>query len=267
MDRRRVSLTDNRTSPRPGSLLAATLVAFSVHFPAEAQEAGDSDVMTSQGNLVVHPIHHGSLSLTWLDTTVLVDPAPAPGAAEGSDVTAEYTALPVPDLIVVTHEHGDHFNPDILKAIPDVPIIAPQAVVDKLPDELKSRTTALANGESKTISDLLSVDAVPAYNLTEDRQKFHPKGRDNGYVLTFGNTRVYVAGDTEDVPEMRALANIDAAFVPMNLPYTMEVEKAAEAVREFKPAIVFPYHYGESDVNKFKELVGDASEVRLLKWF
>ena len=252
---------------KPGSLLAATLLTLSVHFPAAAQEMSDSNVMTSQGDLVVHAIHHASMTLTWLDTTVLVDPAPAPDAAEGSDVTAEYKALPAPNLIIVTHEHGDHFNADILKAIPDAPIIAPQAVIDKMPDDLKARATVLANGESKKFSDILTVDAVPAYNITEDRLKFHPKGRDNGYVLTFGNTRVYVAGDTEDTPEMRALTGIDVAFVPMNLPYTMDVEHAADAVKAFKPGIVYPYHYGESDVNKFKELVGDASDVRLLKWY
>jgi len=254
-------------SSKPGSLLAATLLTLSMHFPAAAQEMSDSTIMTSQGDLVVHAIHHASLTLTWLDTTVLVDPAPAMGAAEGSDVTAEYKALPAPDLILVTHEHPDHFNVDILKAIADAPIIAPQSVVDKMPEDLKARTTALANGQSKKISDTLTIEAVPAYNLTEDRLKYHPKGRDNGYVLTFGNTRVYVAGDTEDTPEMRAMTGIDAAFIPMNLPYTMDVDHAADAVKAFKPAIVFPYHYGESDVNKFKEQVGDASEVRLLKWY
>jgi L-ascorbate metabolism protein UlaG (beta-lactamase superfamily) len=252
---------------KPGTLLAATLVTLSLHFPAAAQDMSDSNVTTSQGDLVVHAIHHAALTLTWMDTTVLVDPAPAPGAAEGSDVAAEYKALPPPDLILVTHEHPDHFNVDILKAIPDVPIVAPQAVVDKMPDDLKARTTALANGGEKKISETLTVDAVPAYNLTEDRLKFHPKGRDNGYVLTFGNTRVYIAGDTEDIPEMRALTGIDAAFVPMNLPYTMDVEHAADAVKALKPAIVFPYHYGQSDVNQLKTLVGDASEVRLLKWY
>ena len=251
---------------KPGSLLAATLLTLSIEFPAAAQDMSDSNVMTSQGDLVVHAIHHASMTLSWLDTTVLVDPAPAPGAAEGSDVTAEYKALPAPNLIMVTHEHGDHFNADILKAIPDVPIIAPQAVVDKMPDDLKARTTVLANGESKKVSDILTVDAVPAYNITPGRTN-HPKGRGNGYVLTFGNTRVYVAGDTEDTPEMRALTGIDVAFLPMNLPYTMDVEHAADAVKAFKPGAVFPYHYRESDVNKFKTLVGDASDVRLLKWY
>jgi L-ascorbate metabolism protein UlaG (beta-lactamase superfamily) len=252
---------------KPGSLLAATLLTLSVHFPAAAQDMSDSNVMTSQGDLVVHPIHHASLTLTWLDMTVLVDPAPAPGASEGSDVTAEYKALAAPNLIVVTHEHADHFNADILKAIPHVPIIAPQSVADKMPEDLKSRTTVLANGESKAVSDILTVDAVPAYNITPDRLTKHPQGRDNGYVLTFGATRVYVAGDTEDTPEMRALTGIDVAFLPMNLPYTMDVEHAADAVKAFGPTIVFPYHYGQSDVHKFKTLVGDASDVRLLKCY
>jgi L-ascorbate metabolism protein UlaG (beta-lactamase superfamily) len=107
------------------------------------------------------------------------------------------------------------------------------------------------------------------YNLTEDRLQYHGKGRGNGYVLTFGNVRVYVAGDTEDIPEMRALRNIDVAFVPMNLPFTMTPEQAADAVREFRPRIVYPYHYGESDVATFIRLVGRdvGVEVRERNWY
>jgi L-ascorbate metabolism protein UlaG (beta-lactamase superfamily) len=206
--------------------------------------------------------------LNWNDTTILADPAPPPGAEEGADGTAEYTALERPDLILVTSEHGDHFNADILSAVAgeNVTIVAPQTVADKMPDALKAMTTVLANGETTTVGDI-EIEAVPAYNLTEDRLKYHPKGRDNGYVLTLGDTRVYIAGDTEDIPEMRALKDIDVAFVPMNLPYTMDVEQAASAVKEFQPAVVYPYHYGDSDVNAFASTVGDASDVRLLKWY
>jgi L-ascorbate metabolism protein UlaG (beta-lactamase superfamily) len=113
----------------------------------------------------------------------------------------------------------------------------------------------------------VKIEAVPMYNLTAARLRFHNKGRGNGYVMTFGGKRVYVSGDTEDIPEMRALKNIDAAFVCMNLPYTMTPEQAADAVREFKPKVVYPYHYRGSDTAQFKKLVGDASEVRLRDWY
>jgi L-ascorbate metabolism protein UlaG (beta-lactamase superfamily) len=251
----------------PGTLLAATLLTLSLHFPAAAQTMTEDTVKTSAGDLVVHPIHHASMWLAWNGKTILVDPAPAMGAAEGTDVTAEYKALAAPDLILVTHEHGDHFNPDILQAIAGgAPIVAPQAVADKMPEALKAQTKVMANGDTSEVAGV-PIEAVPSYNITEDRLKFHPKGRDNGYVLTLGDKRVYIAGDTEDTPEMRALTSIDVAFLPMNLPYTMDVEHAADAAKAFKPGIVFPYHYGDSDVSKFKALVGDASAVRMLKWY
>ena len=126
----------------------------------------------------------------------------------------------------------------------------------------------LANGETKSVAGV-SIEAVPMYNLTADRLKYHNKGRGNGYVVMVGGKRVYISGDTEDIPEMRALKNIDVAFICMNLPYTMTEEQAASAVREFKPKIVYPFHYRGSDVEKFKRLVGEDSgvEVRLRDWY
>ncbi len=254
---------------KPGSLLAATLLTLSLQFPALAQEAKTEDTIgTDKGDLVVHPIHHAAMVLGWNGKIILVDPAPKPGSPEGSDVTAEYAGMAAPNIILVTHEHPDHFNVDILKLVAreGVQIVAPQDVADKMPDELKAKTTVLANGGTADI-DGIAIAAVPAYNVTPDRLKFHPQGRDNGYVLTLGDKHVYIAGDTEDTPEMRAMTGIDVAFLPMNLPYTMDIEHAADAVKAFKPGIVYPYHYGESDVNQFKALVGGASDVRLLKWY
>jgi L-ascorbate metabolism protein UlaG (beta-lactamase superfamily) len=240
-----------------------------MRFAAFAQEMAEADdtIRTEDGDLVIHPIHHAALTLTWNGMTILVDPAPKPGGGDG-DVTAEYEALPAPDLILVTHEHGDHFNTDILSAVDgNAPIVVPQAVADKMPDDLKAHATVMTHGAPATIAGL-EIEAVPAYNITEGRLQYHPKERgDNGYILSLGGKRVYVAGDTEDIPEMRALQNIDVAFLPMNLPYTMTIEQAADAVKTFKPGIVYPYHYGESDVNAFKTIVGDASDVRLLKWY
>ncbi len=255
-------------SAKPGPLLAATLVTLALQFPAVAADLPTEDkIATSEGDLVIHPIHHAAMWFAWNKKTILIDPAPRPGGTD-ADVTAEYAELPPPDLILITHEHGDHFNVAILEAVAGsgTPIVAPQSVFDKMPDDLQTKTLVLRNGDSTTL-DGVGIQAVPAYNITKDRLKYHPQGRDNGYVLAFGATRVYVAGDTEDTPEMRALTNIDAAFLPMNLPYTMTVEQAADAVKAFKPTIVYPYHYGDSDVEKFKELVGSAADVRLLKWY
>src|SRR5213076_1891288 len=156
-----------------------------------------------------------------------------------------------------------HLDAGTLEAIGgSATIVAPAAVAEKLPEKLQ--TTVLANGETKSVAGI-SVEAVPMYNLTADRLKFHIKGRGNGYVVTLGGKLIYLSGDTEDIPEMRALKNIDVAFVCMNLPYTMTEEQAASAVREFKPRIVYPYHYRGSDTGKFQKLVGSDGgiEVRL----
>ena len=136
----------------------------------------------------------------------------------------------------------------------------------------RERTTVLANAESTSWRGV-SIEAVPMYNLDPEKQSFHPRGRGNGYLLTFGDTRIYISGDTEDIPEMRGLDDIDAAFVCMNLPYTMDVDAAADAVLEFKPKVVFPYHYrgtdGFSDLDEFKALVAKdpTIEVRVLDWY
>ena len=152
-------------------------------------------------------------------------------------------------------------------------IVAPAAVADELPQVDRSRVEVLGNGQALDWEGI-TIEAVPMYNLTADRLQFHPKGRGNGYLLTLGGKRVYISGDTEDIPEMRQLENIDAAFVCMNLPYTMDVEAAADAVLEFKPKIVYPYHYrgkgGMSDLKQFSSIVGAGDgdiEVRLLKWY
>ena len=207
--------------------------------------------------------------ITWNGLRILVDPAPPVSGPKPTDITAEYKAEPTPDLILVTHEHGDHFNVPILEAVAgaDTVLVTCQDVADKLPADLKAKTKILANGASLTAKGV-PVTAVPAYNTTAERMKFHPQARhDNGYVLTLGGKRIYIAGDTEETPAMKALTGIDAAFLPMNLPYTMSIEQAAIAVKDFKPKIVYPYHYAGSDVAAFKKLVGGAADVRLLKWY
>ena len=179
----------------------------------------------------------------------------------------------------MTHIHGDHFSPATIEAVLPANVkpllIVPKSVAQKIPENLQSMVTVevVANGE-KMDADGITVAAVPAYNITPGKEKFHPKGRDNGYVLTMGGTKVYIAGVTEDIPAMRALKDIDAAFVPMNLPYTMDVTKAADAIRAFKPKIVYPYHYRSSDskkadIDELKPLVGTDGgvEIRARDWY
>src|SRR5690606_10259007 len=171
--------------------------------------------------------------------------------------------------------HGDHLNVETLQALDltEAALVVPQAVADKLPENIAKHLIILNNGDSQTVNRI-SLEAIPMYNLREEALKFHQKGRGNGYVLTLGDERVYISGDTEDIPEMRQLKNIDKAFVCMNLPYTMTVESAASAVLDFKPKQVYPYHYrgteGLSDVNKFKSIVntGNAEiDVVQLNWY
>jgi L-ascorbate metabolism protein UlaG (beta-lactamase superfamily) len=247
--------------PAAAMVLAAIL---STPLLRAAELTGDR-IATDDGALVIHPIGHATFVMGWKDKGIYVDPVGGAGAFEG---------LPRPNLILITDIHGDHLNADTVQAVRTdaTAIIAPAAVAEKLPEALRKATTVLANGK-KTEAAGIEVEAIPMYNLTKERLKFHTKGRGNGYVVTLGGKRVYISGDTEDIPEMRKLKNIDAAFVCMNLPYTMSVDRAADAVLEFQPKIVYPYHYrgqgGFSDVKEFQRLVGKNKdiEVRLLQWY
>jgi L-ascorbate metabolism protein UlaG (beta-lactamase superfamily) len=214
------------------------------------------------GELSIQPINHATLVLQYNNKNFYIDPTGGADAFKG---------LAAPDLIVITDIHGDHFDPKTIEAINTnkAPIVMPQAVADKMPTGDKEKMIVLKNGD-KTMQQGISIMAVPMYNLPEAADAFHTKGRGNGYVLTIGGKNIYISGDTEDIPEMRALKNIDIAFVCMNLPYTMDVNQAAQGVLAFKPKVVYPYHYRGQDVNTFKSLVnaGDKNiEVRLRNWY
>jgi len=244
------------------ALLFGTATILPWRALAASYDASANTFKTNGGQIVVHPVSHASFVMETPGMVIYNDPV------GGGDA---YSGYPAPDLILITHEHGDHYDVDTLTALvgDDTKLLTNPAVYDMLPEELKSKASAIANGESTTIGDI-AIDAIPAYNTTEDRLQYHPRGRDNGYVLTIDGLRVYIAGDTEDIPEMRALKNIDVAFVPMNLPYTMDIEQAASAVGEFAPKHVYPYHYKGSDVEAFATLVaeGDSgSEVILGNWY
>jgi L-ascorbate metabolism protein UlaG (beta-lactamase superfamily) len=217
--------------------------------------AGPEEFNTSAGAVEITPIQHASLMLKAGGKVMYVDPA-----------QGKYDGLPQADYILITDIHGDHLAPavvDKLKKSGTV-ILAPKAVAATLPG-----CTVISNGETKTIGDF-KVEAIPMYNLkpAANGTFMHEKGRGNGYVLTYGGKRFYFSGDTEGTPEMRALRNIDVAFVCMNLPYTMSPEAAAEAVRAFHPAIVYPYHYSQSDLTIFsKALAGTGIDVRIRDWY
>lgn len=215
-----------------------------------------------EGDVMIHPVAHASLVIGAQGKTIYVDPV---------GPQTRYENVPPPDLILVTHEHQDHFNVERLRRLAgeQTDLIANPAVLGKLPADLAAKASAMQNGQTTNWRDI-TIEAVPAYNYTKDRLQYHPKGRDNGYVLNLSGQRVYVAGDTEDIPEMGRLGSIDIAFLPMNLPFTMTVEQAANAVDLFKPRHVYPYHYRGSAIDVFERMVsaqGGNSKVVRFDWY
>jgi len=212
---------------------------------------------TSAGPVKFTALHHASTLIEAGGKSIYLDPAKP----------VNFSGLPKADLILITDVHPDHMDPEAIKDVskPGTEIFSSPAVAQTV-----TSAKPIANGESKTWQGW-TIEAVPAYNLKrgpETGKLFHDKGRGNGYVLTYGGKRFYFSGDTEGVPEMRALKNIDVAFVCMNLPYTMPPEEAADAVKAFHPKIVIPYHYRGSDLSVFqKALEGTGIEVRLLEWY
>lgn len=209
------------------------------------------------------PFEHASLMLTLGGRKILVDPV---GGAD------RYASAGSPAAVLVTHEHPDHFDPDTLAAIvtEGVQLVVNPAVAEKLPEALRSRATVMKNGDRGEVAGI-PIEAVPAYNITSERLQYHPKGRDNGYVLASpDHGRIYIAGDTEATPEFRAQKDIALAFVPMNLPYTMEVEQAVDGVAEMAPKMVIPYHHRGNDPAEFAEKLrakGAATQVAIVDWY
>lgn len=257
------------------SLIAPALLMICACAAAPTQNGGAANVTTPspqasaapgatppqsaarEGDITVTPITHASFQIEHGGKVMHVDPTSA----------GDYSAASQADLVLVTDIHGDHLDPAAIARVRKTaaPVVAPVAAAEKI-----EGATVIANGETKTVAGV-QIEAVPMYNLQRSPspgQLFHTKGRGNGYVLTLGARRVYIAGDTECTDEMRALKDIDIAFVPMNLPYTMPPSEAAQCVKAFRPKVVYPYHYRGQNPEEFKAaLAGEPVEVRLLNWY
>jgi L-ascorbate metabolism protein UlaG (beta-lactamase superfamily) len=219
-----------------------------------AQEQFETDTIpTSAGDLEITFLGHGSLLFTFNGQTIYVDPFSR---------VADYAQLPKADLVLVTHEHHDHLD---LQALESVQTAETKVVLTKICAEQVTGGIVMQNGDVETVKGV-RIEAVPAYNTVHKRengQPFHPKGAGNGYIVTFGDKRVYVAGDTENTPEMLELQGIDCVFLPMNLPYTMTPEMVADAAKAFQPSILYPYHYGNTDTSKLEDLLSEEKQIEV----
>jgi len=237
------------------SALAALLAARA---GAEQAKGGtpvfETDTLkTSIGELKITFIGHGTLMFALGNTILHVDPVSA---------EADYAKLPKADVILITHEHFDHLDPAAVAAIrkQGTTVLLTAKCAAKVPGG-----TIMRNGDTREVGKL-RVEAVPAYNIVHKRPSgdpFHPRGEGNGYVVTFGDTRIYIAGDTENMPEMKALKDIAVAFLPMNLPYTMTPEMVADAARAFRPRILYPYHFGKTDTAELVKLLADEKDIEV----
>jgi len=222
--------------------------------PAAAQEQFETDIIsTSKGDLKITFLGHGTLMLTYNSKIIYIDPY---------SKVADFTKMPVADIILLTHHHRDHMDPAALEPVRNDKTTV---VLTEICAQTLGSGIIMKNGDAQTIQSV-KIEAVPAYNLVHKRdtgQVYHPRGEGNGYIMTFGDTRLYVAGDTENTPEMKGLKDIDYAFLPMNLPYTMTPEMVADAASTFKPRVLYPYHYGETDTATIISLLKDIPEIEV----
>ncbi|MEJ2355201.1 MAG: MBL fold metallo-hydrolase [candidate division WOR-3 bacterium] len=240
------------------SLACVFIIAVSISAGEKNSEERSSNVdkiNTTKGDLMVTLVGHASLMFDFNGKILYIDPVMSEG---------DYNKMPKADIIIVTHEHGDHLDPFAINA---VRTDATAIILTKRCSEKVEGGIIMYNGDTDTVKGL-PIEAVPAYNIVNKRsngQPFHPKGNGNGYIITFGDKKIYIAGDTENTPEMKALKNIYAAFLPMNLPYTMNPEMVADAVIAFKPVILYPYHRDDKLIEKLKNLLKKESiDIRIL---
>ena len=238
--------------------LGMSLIFFSATMAVAAEQNFETDIVkTAQGDLVITCIGHGTLMMSFGGKIIHIDPV---------SQMADYSQLPKADLILVTHEHSDHLD---LQAIEKTKTGKTVLVITENVAKQVRDGIVMKNGDEKMIAGF-RIEAVPAYNIIHMRSPgvpYHAKGVGNGYIISFGDKRVYIAGDTENTPEMKSVRNIDIAFLPMNLPYTMTPEMVADAAKAILPKILYPYHYGKTDTQKLIELLRDEKniEVRIRK--
>lgn len=241
-------------SPIFAILFIAILIFTGFAQGKEGEKLFEEDIIkASTGDIKITLIGHGTLMLTFDNKVIHIDPVSR---------EADYSKLPAADLILITHEHGDHLDPKAIKPIrkEETKIVLTEICAEQLGDGI-----IMKNGDTKEVGGL-KIEAVPAYNIVHERQKgkpFHPKGRGNGYVITLGDKRVYIAGDSENTPEMKKLKDIDIAFLPMNLPYTMTQEMVADAAKAFRPKILYPYHFGDTDTSVLVDLLKDEDDIEV----
>jgi L-ascorbate metabolism protein UlaG (beta-lactamase superfamily) len=243
------------------NILIAAAAAICTALAPGAAWAQNNVIPATGGNITITPFQHASLQVEQGGKVIQIDPA-----------QGDFSKAKPGDLVLVTDIHGDHLNPDALAKVrkSGAPVVMPAAVQTQAGDKIPAPVEVLANGQTRTVAGV-AIEAVPMYNLQRGPaagQLFHTKGRGNGYIVTLGGKRVYFAGDTECVPEIKALKNIDVAFMPMNLPYTMPPSEAADCVKAFKPKIVYPYHFQGQKPEEFEAaLKGSGIEVRMLNWY
>jgi L-ascorbate metabolism protein UlaG (beta-lactamase superfamily) len=239
-----------------------TIILMTISFAANAQNDFEEDVIqTSSGELKISFVGHGTLMLDWNSMIIHIDPVSR---------EADYSKLPDADLVLITHHHGDHLDAKALKELnkSGTEIILTSTAKDMIEAD-NMALIVMKNGDTKRVKDI-NIKAIPSYNIVhkrDDGEAFHPKGVGNAYVLEIGDKRILIGGDTENIPEIKELKEIDIAFLPMNLPYTMTPEMVADAAKAFKPGILYPYHYGNTDTDKLIDLMKDEKsvEVRIRK--
>jgi len=236
------------------SIFFLTITLFFTHLLIAGDYEKDTFLTDSGKEVTITFIKHGSLMLTYEGRHIQVDPV---------TLFAQYSTFPKADYILVTHEHGDHLD---AQAIDTLTQADTRLILNPSSREILGKGEEIRNGERLQLTDDILLEAVPAYNTTPGREQYHPRHRDNGYILTIDGLRIYIAGDTEDIPEMRELKEIDIAFLPVNQPYTMTVAQAVRAAKMFTPKVLYPYHFGETDVKPIKEQLKESGiDVRIRK--
>ena len=224
-----------------------TAIACLMALGCQAQQQTDEFTTNSGKKVRFTCIKHASIQINYNGLEIEVDPV-----GKGMKPETDYSQFPKADIILVTHEHHDHFDRD---AIAQLTKASTKIFLNPAVQKMLGSGKALKNGDKVKYANDITIEAVPAYNTTPGREKFHPKGRDNGYILTLDGMRIYIAGDTEDIPEMANIKDISIAFLPCNQPYTMTIEQAANAAKIIKPKVLFPYHYNATPVNKLFPLL------------